>query len=45
MMREAQKAIDETDNKVAKERLKGFMEETKSPQEKNKLSKYELEVH
>lgn len=44
LMRTANKALDETDNKVAKQKLKNFIEETKSLQENTKLSNYELEI-
>ena len=44
LMRTAQKAIDETDNKVAKQKLKNFIDETQKLQENTKLSKYELEI-
>lgn len=44
LMRTASKALDETDNKVAKQKLKNFIDETKSLQENTKLSKYELEI-
>lgn len=44
LMRTANKALDETDNKVAKQKLQNFINETKSLQENNKLSKYELEI-
>ena len=44
LMRTASKALDETDNKVAKQKLKNFINETKSLQENTKLSQYELEI-
>lgn len=44
MMRTAQKALDETTNKVAKQKLKNFIEETARLQENTKLSKHELEI-
>lgn len=44
LMRTASKALDETDNKVAKQKLKNFIDETKSLQENTQLSKYELEI-
>lgn len=44
LMRTASKALDETDNKVAKQKLKNFIEETQSLQENTKLSEYELEI-
>lgn len=44
LMRTANKALDETDNKVAKQKLKNFIDETKSLQENTQLSKYELEI-
>jgi hypothetical protein len=44
LMRTANKALDETDNKIAKQKLKNFINETKSLQENTKLSKYELEI-
>lgn len=44
LMRTANKALDETSNKVAKQKLKNFINETKSLQETTKLSKYELEI-
>jgi hypothetical protein len=44
LMRTASKALDETDNKVAKQKLKNFVDETKSLQENTQLSKYELEI-
>jgi len=44
LMRTASKALDETDNKVAKQKLKNFIDETKSLQENTKLSQYELEI-
>lgn len=44
LMRTASKALDETDNKVAKQKLKNFIDETKGLQETTQLSKYELEI-
>lgn len=44
LMRTANKALDETDNKVAKQKLKNFIDETKGLQETTQLSKYELEI-
>ena len=44
LMRTASKALDEIDNKVAKQKLKNFIDETKSLQENTQLSKYELEI-
>ena len=44
LMRTASKALDETDNKVAKQKLKNFINETKSLQENTQLSQYELEI-
>ena len=44
LMRTASKALDETDNKVAKQKLKNFIDETKNLQNTTKLSKYELEI-
>jgi hypothetical protein len=44
MMRTAQQAIDTSTNAVAKEKLKGFINETKSMQEQGKLSQYELDM-
>ena len=44
MMRTAQQAIDASSNAVAKEKLKGFINETKSMQEQGKLSQYELDM-
>ena len=44
LMRTASKALDETDNKVAKQKLKNFINETKGLQETTQLSKYELEI-
>jgi hypothetical protein len=44
LMRTASKALDETDNKAAKLKLKNFIDETKSLQENTKLSEYELEI-
>ena len=44
LMRTASKALDETDDKVAKQKLKNFIDETKSLQENTKLSQYELEI-
>lgn len=40
-----QKEIDKTSNVAAKERLKNFKQDTAKLQEKNQLSKYELELH
>ena len=44
LMRTANKALDETDNKAAKQKLQNFINETKSLQENTQLSKYELEI-
>jgi phage repressor protein C with HTH and peptisase S24 domain len=44
MMRTAQQAIDASSNSIAKEKLKGFINETKSMQEQGKLSQYELDM-
>ena len=44
LMRTANKALDETDNKVAKQKLKNFIDETKRLQENTQLSKYELDI-
>ena len=44
LMRTANKALDETDNKVAKQKLKNFIDETKGLQETTQLSQYELEI-
>ena len=44
LMRTANQALDATDNKVAKQKLKNFIDETKSLQENTELSKYELEI-
>lgn len=44
LMRTASKALDETDNKVAKQKLKNFINETKSLQENTQLSEYELKI-
>ena len=44
LMRNAQKEIDKTSNAIAKNRLKGFIEETKTKQNQNRLSKFELEI-
>lgn len=40
-----QKEIDKTSNVAVKERLKNFKQDTEKLQEKNQLSKYELELH
>ncbi len=44
LMRTASKALDETDNKVAKQKLANFIEETKNLQQNTKLSQYELDI-
>ena len=44
LMRTANKALDETDNKVAKQKLKNFVEETKGLQQNTQLSQYELDL-
>lgn len=44
LMRTANKALDEADNKAAKQKLKNFITETQNLQNKTKLSKYELEI-
>lgn len=44
LMRTASQALDETDNIVAKQKLKNFIEETKGLQQNTRLSEYELEI-
>lgn len=44
LIRTATNALESTSNKMAKEKLNLFIKETKSLQEKGKLSKYELEI-
>ena len=44
MMRTAEKALDETTNTAAKNKLKGFIETTKQLQNQGKLSQYELDM-
>ena len=44
LMRTANAAADKTENSVAKQKLKNFVEETKNLQNTTKLSKYELEL-
>ena len=44
MMRTAQQEIDKTTNSVAKQKLAGFIQETKQMQNQSKLSKYELDI-
>jgi hypothetical protein len=44
LMRTANKALDETSNTAAKQKIKNFIEETKKLQENTKLSKLELEI-
>ena len=44
LMRTAQSEYDKSTNSVSKKRLKAFIEETDNLQNKNKLSKYELEI-
>lgn len=44
LMRTATKAMDDTSNKVAKQKIKNYIEETKKLQNNTKLSKYELEI-
>ena len=44
LIRQASQKIDETDNKVAKQKMQNFITETKSLQENNQLSEYELEI-
>lgn len=44
LMRTANKALDETDNKVSKQKLQNFIDETKAMQDQKILSEYELEV-
>ena len=44
LMRTAQQAADKTDNAAAKARIKSFIDETSQLQNKNKLSKLELEI-
>lgn len=44
LMRTATKAMDDTSNKVAKQKIKNYIEETKKLQNTTRLSKYELEI-
>jgi hypothetical protein len=44
LMRTAQQAIDATTNATTKQKLKNFVNETKSLQDQTNLSKYELEI-
>ena len=44
MMRTAQNAIDISTNRVAKQKLQNFIQETKQLQNQGELSKYELEI-
>jgi multidrug resistance efflux pump len=44
LMRTAQKAIDETEDSIAKKKLNNFVKETQQLQNQGKLSKYELEI-
>ena len=44
MMRTAQQAIDKSTNSIAKQKLANFVKETKSLQDQNKLSKFELDM-
>ena len=44
LMRTAQQEIDKTNNSIAKQRLKSFIQETNQLQNKNKLSQYELQI-
>lgn len=44
LMNTAQQEIDKTTNSVAKRKLKEYIAETEQLQNKNKLSKYELEI-
>jgi hypothetical protein len=44
LMRTAQMEADKTTNKVAKERLKNYIDETAKLRDKNQLSKLELEI-
>jgi hypothetical protein len=44
LMRTAQKAIDESEDSIAKKKLNNFIKETQQLQNQGKLSKYELEI-
>ena len=44
LMRTAQQEIDKTTNSVAKNKLRGFIEETQQLQNQSELSQYELEI-
>jgi hypothetical protein len=44
LMRTAQQAIDNSTSSIAKQKLKGFINETKQLQDQTKLSQYELEI-
>jgi multidrug resistance efflux pump len=44
LMRTAQKAIDESEDSIAKKKLNNFVKETQQLQNQGKLSKYELEI-
>lgn len=44
MIRDAQQAADKTDNQASKIKLKAFMEETQQLQNKNQMSKLDLEI-
>lgn len=44
MMRTAQKAIDESTNSIAKQKLQNFNKETQQLQKQGKLSQYELDI-
>ena len=44
LMRTAQQAVDKTQNKIAKDKLQEYIKETSQLQNKNKLSKLELEI-
>ena len=44
LMRVAQQAIDNSTSSIAKQKLKGFINETKQLQDQTKLSQYELEI-
>ena len=44
LMRTATKAMDDTSNKAAKQKIKNYIEETKKLQNTTRLSKYELEI-
>ena len=44
LIRQASQKVDQTDNKVAKQKMENFIQETKSLQQNNQLSEYELEI-